>query len=110
MRKDPTEFRKRFADWKAGKKVYEGGLPKYEDGYESFLATLPDNQKKPGAYNTRRYWELNGKPKNFAEAIGQGMYTFENDNAWHANSVAYNDKNDTYEFMKPNYHETRWME
>ena len=89
---------------------YAASLPKYEDGYESFLATLPDNQKKPGAYNTRRYWELNGKPKNFAEAIGQGMYTFENDNAWHANSVAYNDKNDTYEFMKPNYHETRWME
>ena len=110
MYKDPTEFRKRFAAWKSGEKVYTGGLPSYEDGYESFLATLPDNQKKPGAYNTRRYWELNGKPKNFAEAIGQGMYTFENDNAWHANSVTYNDKNDTYEFMKPNYHETRWME
>lgn len=34
MLKDPTEFRKRFADWKAGKKVYDGGLPSYEEGAE----------------------------------------------------------------------------
>lgn len=32
MRKDPTEFRKRFAAWKNGKQPYEAGLPKYEDG------------------------------------------------------------------------------
>jgi hypothetical protein len=32
MRRDPTEFRERFAAWKAGKKVYENGLPKYGDG------------------------------------------------------------------------------
>lgn len=32
MRKDPTEFRKRFAAWKNGKRPYEAGLPKYEDG------------------------------------------------------------------------------
>ena len=110
MRKDPTEFRERFKKWK---ETGEYELPKFEDGYESFLKTLPDNQKTPGAYNTRRYWELNGKPKNFAEAIGRGMYAIQNDNGilgWHANSVAYNESNDTYEFMKPNYHPTRWME
>jgi len=32
MRKDPTEFRERFAKWKAGEKVYEAGLPKYGGG------------------------------------------------------------------------------
>lgn len=29
MRRDPTEFRERFARWKAGEKVYENGLPTY---------------------------------------------------------------------------------
>lgn len=113
MIKDPTQFRDRFQRWKAGEQVYKNGLPAYKDGYESFLATLPDNQRKPGAYNTRRYWELNGKPKNFAEAIGKGMYNIQEDDGklgWHANSVSYNEDTDTYEFMKPNYHDTRWME
>lgn len=32
MRKDPTEFRERFAKWKAGEKVYENGLPAYGGG------------------------------------------------------------------------------
>lgn len=32
MRKDPTEFRERFKKWQSGEKVYEAGLPKYEDG------------------------------------------------------------------------------
>ena len=36
MMKDPTEFRKRFADWKAGKKVYDAGLPHYDEGTSSF--------------------------------------------------------------------------
>ena len=110
MRRDPTAFRERFKKWK---ETGEYELPRFEDGYESFLKTLPKNQRTPGAYNTRRYWELNGKPKDFAEAIGKGMYTIQNDNGvlgWHANSVAYNESNDTYEFMKPNYHPTRWME
>ena len=32
--KDRTEFRQRFADWKAGKKVYDAGkpIPKYDGG------------------------------------------------------------------------------
>ena len=34
MRKDPTEFRKRFQRWKQGDTVYEAGLPKFVDGTE----------------------------------------------------------------------------
>lgn len=34
MRKDPTEFRQRFAAWKNGEQVYEHGLPKYAEGIE----------------------------------------------------------------------------
>lgn len=107
-----TEY---FADALQVPKMHLDVLPAAKDGkdadtdYDSFLQTLPDNQRRPGVYNTRRYWELNGKPKNFAEAIGRGMYSFQGD-GWHANSVAYNEQNDTFEFMKPNYHPTRWME
>ena len=36
----------------------------------------------------RRYWELNGKPKNFQEAIDKGMYQLADDGYYHANSVA----------------------
>jgi hypothetical protein len=32
MRKDPTEFRQRFAAWKNGEKVYKDGLPAYRGG------------------------------------------------------------------------------
>lgn len=39
MRKDPTEFRERFAKWKAGEKVYENGLPTYEIGKPSWDET-----------------------------------------------------------------------
>lgn len=42
MRKDPTEFRQRFKKWQSGEKVYEAGLPKYEDG---------DEPVKVGEYN-----------------------------------------------------------
>ena len=42
--KDPTEFRQRFADWKAGERVYDAGKP-VEDDYEKFKQTLPPNQR-----------------------------------------------------------------
>lgn len=32
MKKDPTEFRQRFAAWKNGEKVYKDGLPAYRGG------------------------------------------------------------------------------
>lgn len=49
MRKDPTEFRRRFAAWKDGKMPYEAGLPKYEGGksiHESFVELMG-----PSLYN-----------------------------------------------------------
>jgi hypothetical protein len=54
---------------------------------------------------------LNGKPKTFGEAIGRGMYNYDfSDNAWHANSVTYNEGTGNYEFMKPNWHSTKMYE
>jgi len=48
----------------------------------------------------RRYWELNGKPKTWFEALNRKMFTKENDGYYHANTVAYNKDTDEYEFMK----------
>lgn len=90
-----------------------GKLPRFQDGYTEFKNSLPPNQRNTPEfqYNTRRYWELNGKPKNFAEAIGKGMYNYDfSDYGWHANSVAFNEKTGEYEFMKPNHHTTKMME
>lgn len=51
MRRDSTEFRERFAKWKAGEKVYEAGLPKYGDGTTNVipedLQGLSDPQFQP---------------------------------------------------------------
>ena len=78
--------------------------------FEYFISTLPDNQKSSEKFNIKRYWELNGKPKDFKEAIDLGMYTLEDDGYYHAHSVAYNEDNDIYEFMKSKDHDTIWME
>ena len=40
MMKDPTEFRERFARWKAGEKVYENGLPTYGGGKGQYDHTV----------------------------------------------------------------------
>ena len=107
---DPTEFRQRFANWKAGKKVYDAGKP-VEDDYEKFKRTLPPNQRNASEYDysTRRYWELNSKPKDFDEAVKRKMYTLENDGFYHANSIAWTPNGDA-EFMKPNVHPTKHFE
>lgn len=87
--------------------------PMYKDGkvpndpYERFKYSLPDNQKNTpeSEYNTRRYWELNGRPKSFQEAVEREMYDLQED-GWHANSVSYNQNTGEYEFMKPRNHPT----
>lgn len=85
---------------------YQGG-GQMKDLFATFVSTLPDNQKptKDGGFNVKRYWELNGKPKNFDEAIERGMYSQEED-GWHAHTVQYNPEADEYEFMKSSTHPT----
>ena len=110
MVKDSTQFRQRFNRWKNGAKVYDAGKP-VEDDYEKFKQTLPPNQRNTSEYeySTRRYWELNGKPKNFNEAVKRKMYTLENDGFYHASSIAWTPDGDA-EFMKPNVHPTKHFE
>lgn len=76
--------------------------------YNYFLDSLPDNQRltSEGDYSTKRYWELNGKPKDFDEAKKLGMYTYDSsDNSYHANTIAWGDDGIGY-FMKPKHHDT----
>lgn len=126
MFKDNTQFRERFNRWKNGEQVYDKGrpidppevelptvvvTPDYE--YNQYLGTLPANQRlaDESEYRQHRYWELNGKPKNFKEAVSKGMFDFnKTDNLWHAGSVAWNDSIKGYEFMKPKTHPTTYME
>ena len=76
--------------------------------YSYFLNSLPDNQRftPESDYSTRRYWELNGKPKDFDAAKKLGMYNLDpSDGMYHANSIAWGEDGIGY-FMKPSHHDT----
>lgn len=75
MKKDPTEFRDRFARWKAGEKVYENGLPtqlenglsEYKKGKEQYDHTVNFLKQYEGFKDTT-YLDGNGVP-----TIGYGF-------------------------------------
>jgi hypothetical protein len=79
--------------------------------FNRFTESLPSNLRANDVnYNMRRLWELNGEPENFTIALHNGnMFTNEQD-GYHAASVAYNKDNDTYEFMKSKNHPTVYKE
>lgn len=80
------------------------------DPFEVYLQSLPENQRDTVNYRARDYWEFNGRPKNFREAIAKGMFTFEDDGLWHAKSVSENPNTGEIEFMKPDTHPTHQLE
>lgn len=82
-------------------KYQKGG--KVSDPFESYLQTLPENQRDSTDFRVKDYWEFNGKPKNFDEAVFRGMFTLFDD-GWHANSVAENPNTGEIEFMKSSSH------
>ena len=82
-------------------KYQEGG--EVSDPFESYLQTLPENQRDSTDFRVKDYWEFNGKPKNFDEAVFRGMFT-RFDDGWHANSVAENPNTGEIEFMKSSSH------
>lgn len=86
----------------------EKGKEKYDDNssYKSFLNTLPKNlSTETKDYNTKRGWELHGKPPTMQDAIESGWIT-KQDDGYHMSTVAYNKENDTYEFLKSKEHQT----
>ena len=86
--KQPPEF-------KEGRKV--------SDPFELYLQTLPQNQRDDSNFRVRDYWEFNGKPKDFNEAVSKGMFT-QFEDGWHAKSVAENPSTGEIEFMKSSSH------
>lgn len=82
-------------------KYQKGG--KVSDPFQTYLQTLPENQRDDSNFRVRDYWEFNGRPKNFDEAVFRGMFT-QFEDGWHANSVAENPKTGEIEFMKSSSH------
>lgn len=87
-------------------------LESTDSQYNEYLQTLPDNQRNGTSdFNMYRYWELNGKPKDFNQAQQMGMFTWHNeDKSYHAGSVAYDKSKDRYEFVKTPLHSKTDME
>lgn len=85
--------------------------------YNTFVETLPDNMKytDPAKYDMYRYWELNGRPKDFEEAKKKEMFHKESDGYYHASTLAEvtnsPDKHyGTLEFIKAKNHNTIGLE
>ena len=87
MRKDPTEFRKRFEEYKNGKMPYENGLPKYENGTPQFSVEDAlqyimniENKYKVGLDNG--IWRRPTDPKKYdVNQIAYGLDTRQEHNA-----------------------------
>ena len=88
-------------------KFQQGG--KSNDPFDIYLQSLPKEQRDSADFRVKDYWEFNGKPKNFEEAISKGMFTRQPD-GWHANSVAENPLTGEIEFMKSSAHPSHYME
>lgn len=82
-------------------KYQKGG--KITDPFNIYLQSLPENQRDSTNFRVKDYWEFNGRPKNFDEAVSKGMFT-QFEDGWHANSVAENPKTGDIEFMKSSSH------
>ena len=79
------------------------------DPFQVYLQSLPENQRDSTNYRVRDYWEYNGKPKNFDEAVQKGMFNKLSD-GWHSRSIAENPNTGEIEYMKSENHPTRYME
>ena len=79
------------------------------DPFNAYLFTLPKNQKNTTDFRVRDYWEFNGRPRDFNEAVSKGMFILEPD-GWHAKSVAENPNTREIEFMKSSSHPSHYME
>lgn len=81
------------------------------NNFEYFISTLPENQQDTVGYRMRQYWEYNGKPKDFQETLSKGMFVWnDEDQSYHAFSVAKNPETGYLDWMKPKGHPTRWIE
>ena len=94
--------------------LQKGGEIKLND-FEYYLSTLPEAQRDSTDYRVKDFWEFNGKPKDFQEAINKEMFKWEEDfddngksigHSWHASTIAWNPRTGEGEFMKSPTHKT----
>lgn len=85
------------------------------DPFQVYYNSLPKNQKDSANFRVRDYWEFNGRPKNFKEAVSKKMFELRDDyddngnylgKSWHAFSVSENPSTGEIEFMKSPNHPT----
>lgn len=82
-------------------KLQQGNQLKYNDPYQYFVKSLPVNLQNDSDYRLKEYWEYNGKPKDFKEALSKGLFDLSSDdNLYHGFSVARNPETGILEFMK----------
>lgn len=99
MRRDPTEFRKRFAAWKDGKKPYEAGIPYDDDNHNleydhARAAELGYKPDETGHYPTRdyktgRYLKSPAHPtvmKSVVSDLGEGYIPYYNNGQLYSNT------------------------
>lgn len=77
--------------------------------FSYFISTLPKNLQDTSDYRMEDYWNYNGQPKDFQEALDKNMFSLQKD-GYHANSVAENPETGEIEYMKSENHPTRYME
>lgn len=97
------------------KKIYkipENKSSYFKDGgsfeYKLFKRSLKQNAPyliENDDFNMERYWELNGKPKNWNEAVLKKLFEISDDGKYHAYTIAWNE-NGEGEWMKSSNHPT----
>lgn len=96
-------------------KLQQGGsVDKFPEDYIKFINSVKQyapnlGDLKPKGYNMFRYWELQGKPLDWEQALNKNMFFKADDGNYHAPSVAWNEKGEG-EWMKHKTFPTAWME
>lgn len=91
---------------------------KFPQEYIEFINSVKNKapnlgELEPEGYNMFRYWELNGKPQNWEQAIDRENPMFQlnsGDGLYHANTISWNQETGEGEWMKNKNHNTAWME
>ena len=93
-------------------------LAKYKEGgsinnvYQEFLNSFPPEEQGliSDDYRMYDYWNYNGRPKYFEDAVVKGMFNIDSKGKYHANTIAWNPETGEGEFMKSSKHPTLWRE
>ena len=69
------------------------------DPYDSFIKTLPKELVIDENYRMKAAWKAYGSPKNYKEALWEGMIQPIDENSFKLPSIGYNEETDEYEYL-----------